>query len=264
MSIKKLITGIVGGAVGVILVLVLLVALLGNGGSDSVSTVNTDDVPQAQQVGIQNSALASTSDVSVAAATDSTSQTEQITEPAPIELSGTGQKATQKFQLEQGLSEFSMTYRGGGNFIVWLMDGETGLNIDLLANEIGSFNGSTAVGITADGDYILNVQADGPWTVSITQPRQSPTQSAPLTLQGTGKKASELFTLDYGLKTFEMNYRGADNFIVWLMDDQGNRVDLLANEIGSFDGSKAIGIPQTGTYLLNIESNGKWEISIKE
>jgi hypothetical protein len=192
----------------------------------------------------------------------SSSQTEQITEPEPIELSGTGQKATQTFQLEQGLSKFSANYSGSDNFIVWLMDAKTGQNIDLIANEIGSFNGSKAVGITSAGDYILNVQANGPWTINITQPRKSATESAPLTLQGSGNQASEFFTLNSGLRTFNLNYSGSDNFIVWLMDNQGNRVDLLANQIGNFDGSYAVGIPQTGTYLLNVESNGKWNVSI--
>ena len=204
-----------------------------------------------------------TPDVTPIPVPDSTSQTPQITEPAPIELSGTGQKATQKFQLEQGLSEFSMTYHGSDNFIVWLMDGNTGQNVELLANQIGSFSGSKAVGITSDGDYILNVQSNGPWTVTIKQPRQAATQSSPLTLQGTGQQVSEMFSLDEGLKTFDMTYHGSDNFIVWLMDGQGNRVDLLANQIGSFNGSKAVGIPQTGTYLLDITSNGKWEVSIE-
>ena len=76
----------------------------------------------------------------------------------------------QKFQLEQGLSEFSTTYRGFGNFIVWLIDGETGQNIDLITNQVGLSNSSKAVGITPAGDYILNVQSNGSWTATITRP----------------------------------------------------------------------------------------------
>ena len=52
-----------------------------------------------------------------------------------------------------------------------------------------------------------------------------------------------MFSLNEGLKTFTMKYDGSENFIVWMVDDQGNKVDLLANEIGSFDGSKAVRIP---------------------
>lgn len=241
-----------------VLVLIVIIGILGSGGNSTNQQVQSPaQTPTSTPTDEQTTDNTSTS------VSDSTSQTEQITEPEPIELSGTGQKATQKFQLEQGLSVFSTTYRGSDNFIVWLMDGETGQNIDLVANEIGSSNGSKAVGITSDGDYILNVQANGPWTVTITQPRKSAIQSAPLTLQGTGNKASEVFTLDSGLRTFYMDYRGSDNFIVWLMDDQGRQVDLLANQIGNFNGSKAVGIPQTGTYLLNIQANGKWKVSIE-
>lgn len=244
------------------LFLLIIVGILGSGGDSTNSQVQTP-AQKTTSTPTTTSTPVPTEDVTSTSVPDSTSQTEQITEPEPIELSGTGQKATQKFRLDQGLSEFSTTYRGSDNFIVYLMDGETGQNIDLIANEIGSSNSSKSVGITADGDYILNVEANGPWTVTITQPRKSATQSAPLTLQGTGNQASELFTLDNGLRMFNMDYHGSDNFIVFLMDDQGNRIDLLANQIGSFNGSKAVGISQTGTYLLNIEANGKWKVTIE-
>lgn len=243
--------------------LLVIIGILGSGGNKTNSQVQTSTQTPISAPATEEKTNNTSTSVVESSSADSSPQNEQITEPEPIELSGTGQKATQKFQLEQGLAEFSTNYRGSDNFIVYLMDGETGQNIDLIANEIGSSNGSKAVGITSDGDYILNVQANGPWTITITQPRKSATQSAPLTLQGTGNQASELFTLDNGLKTFNMDYRGSDNFIVFLMDDQGNQVDLLANQIGSFNGSKAVGIQQTGTYLLNIQANGKWKVSIE-
>jgi len=244
-----------------VLFLLIVVGILGSSSDNTNNQVQTPaKTPTSTPTTLTPEPIKENTSTSVP---ESTSQTEQITEPKPIELSGTGQKATQKFQLEQGLSEFSTTYHGSDNFIVWLMDGNTGQNIDLIANKIGSDNSTKAVGITSAGDYILNVQANGPWTVTITQPRKSATQSAPLTLQGTGNQASEFFTLENGLRTFNMDYHGSDNFIVWLMDDQGNHVDLLTNQIGTFNGSKAVGIPQTGTYLLNIQANGKWKVSIE-
>lgn len=60
-----------------------------------------------------------------------------------------------------------------------------------------------------------------------------------------------------------MSHDGSSNFIVWLMDDQGNKVELLANEIGSFDGSTAISITTPGTYLLDVDSDGNWKASIE-
>lgn len=184
-------------------------------------------------------------------------------EPETFDLSGSGPEATSTFKLEKGLSIFTMTYTGSSNFIVWLMDANTGQNVELLANAIGSFDGSRSVGVKSDGDYILNIQADGPWQVTVEQPRKTATQSVPLTLSGNGQKVSEIFYLENGLRRIEMKHDGSSNFIVWLIDDQGNKIDLLANEIGSFEGSKAIGITNPGTYMLDISADGNWEISIE-
>ena len=192
-----------------------------------------------------------------------TSQSEQVSEHEPIELTGNGPEATPVFRLQEGLSKFTMTHDGSSNFVVWLMDGESGQKIELLVNEIGSFDGSKAIGITSEGDYILDVTADGPWKVVIEQPRQAATQSTPLTLSGTGQKVSGMFYLENGLKRFQMKHDGSSNFAVWLMDNQGNKIELLANEIGNFNGSKAVGITESGTYLLDIQADGNWKISIE-
>lgn len=188
---------------------------------------------------------------------------ETITEPDPIELSGHGPEATQTFELEEGLSIFTMEHNGNSNFIIWLMDGTTGQNIDMLVNEIGSFDGSTAIGITSDDEYLLNIKADGSWTVTIEQPRQYTTESAPIVLRDRGQKATQMIYLDSGLTRFEMVHDGSSNFIVWLMDAEGNKIDLLVNEIGDFEGSKAVGIYGSGAYLLDVTADGDWEIKIE-
>jgi hypothetical protein len=181
--------------------------------------------------------------------------------PAPINLSGSGQQASQKFNLEQGLSIFTLSNSGDSNFSVWLMD-QNGNNIALLANTIGSFNGSMAVGIDTAGQYLLNVKSDGSWSVNITQPRPT---SAPATtsFSDNGQKATSLFYLSSGLHVFNLNNNGNGNFSAWLMDQDGNNVELLANTIGSFSGSKAVGIDSSGIYLLNVKSSGNWTISIQ-
>nr|QNO52629.1 hypothetical protein MBLPMMNE_00036 [Methanosarcinales archaeon ANME-1 ERB6] len=182
--------------------------------------------------------------------------------PEPIGLSGTGQEATSKFSLEKGLSIFRMTHDGDSNFAVWLLDDE-GDKVDLLVNEIGEFDGSKAVGIKNQGDYILDISADGGWTITIEQPRPTSAPSVPKTLKGKGQQASEVFYLDKGLARFEMTHSGDSNFAVWLLDDEGDKVDLLVNEIGEFDGSKAVSISKGGIYLLSISADGNWEISIE-
>jgi hypothetical protein len=37
---------------------------------------------------------------------------------------------------------------------------------------------------------------------------------------------------------------------------------LLANEIGAFDGSKAVRIPKDDIYLLQVDAAGPWTIQV--
>lgn len=97
-----------------------------------------------------------------------TTQSDTSASTQPITLSGTGQEATQSFHLNGGLTRFNMTYNGGHNFIIHLMNTVDGSTQEYLVNEIGNFNGSRAFNVPA-GDYILDVQASGPWKVIITQ-----------------------------------------------------------------------------------------------
>lgn len=180
----------------------------------------------------------------------------------PIQLSGSGQQASQKFTLGEGLSIFRMTHSGQGNFSIWLLD-SNGEKVELLVNVIGSFNGSKAVRVNTPGEYVLDVQASGGWTVKIEQPRPTTAPSVPKTLSGRGQQASEFITLNSGLKTFKMKHTGQGNFGIWLLDSSGEKVELLVNEIGSFDGSKAIGISTSGIYILDISADGEWSVSIE-
>ena len=155
-----------------------------------------------------------------------------------------------------------MKHDGDSNFIIWLLD-ETGDPIELLVNEIGGFDGSTAVGIQEAGNYLLDVNADGQWNVTIELPRNVQGQSPPQQIEGHGHAVSPFLALQDGLVRFEMTHDGDSNFIIWLLDDSGSRVDLLVNEIGQFDGSTALGI-DPGSYILDITADGNWKIGITQ
>ncbi|GAI15311.1 unnamed protein product, partial [marine sediment metagenome] len=78
------------------------------------------------------------------------------------------------------------------------------------------------------------------------------------------------FLLDEGLTIFTFNHDGSSNFIVELLSIEGSLADLLVNEIGSYEGSKAVGIqqgalfgPEPGIHLLNITADGNWSITIE-
>lgn len=172
-------------------------------------------------------------------------------EPEPITLSGVGQQATSPFDLEPGLAIFSLSHQGQANFIVDLLD-ESGAAVAPMGivNVIGPFEGSYAQQVT-EGQHILDVMADGPWTITIEQLR--PTE-APETrnFSGTSKTATEFFELSSGLHTVSLSHQGDANFIVDLLNRDGASVEPmgLVNEIGPFDGSTAITVPEDGVYLF--------------
>jgi len=85
-----------------------------------------------------------------------------------------------------------------------------------------------------------------------------------ISFSGYGEDTSPRFTLSEGLAIFAINNSGSGNFIVWLTDIHGIKVDRLVNDAGNFDGAKALGISIAGDYILDITSDGPWNVNITE
>lgn len=189
-------------------------------------------------------------------------------ELAPINLSGFNQAATTTFDLQSGLTIFRLTHQGSGHFSGTLLDqnGQRAYGMaSLLANVVGPFDGSKALQ-TKSGQHLIEVLADGPWTITIEQPRP---YSAPqiTNFQGNYQTATEFFQLSQGLKRFEMTHQGKGHFSVTLLKKEGSRLGgikgLLANKVGPFAGSKAVHIPREDVYLLQVNANGPWSVRVK-
>jgi hypothetical protein len=186
------------------------------------------------------------------------------TPPTGQQFTGHGQQVSPHFHLNKGLAVFQMTHNGASNFAIKLLDSQ-GHYVELLVNEIGAFQGGKAVGIETAGDYLLDISANGDWTVNVQQPNPAAaTLQAPQTFQGHGQQASPLVRLATGLATFRMTHNGESNFAITLLDGQGRYVELLANEIGAFDGSKAVRIDTSGPYILDIAADGDWTVSVQQ
>ena len=73
-----------------------------------------------------------------------------------------------------------------------------------------------------------------------------------------------MFNLNQGLAIFRMTHDGDGFFDFILLDNQGNQIEQLPFGIGAFDGSEAVGIDESGTYLLNINADGNWTVRIEQ
>lgn len=192
-----------------------------------------------------------------------------VVTPTPISMSGSGNQASQIFHLNRGLAVFSAqnsNCKYGLNFIIYLLD-NNGNKIDLIANAIGNGQSSAAINVKEPGDYLLDITSDGDWNVQVTQPNYSTAQAVPITLSGNGNQASQPFYLKSGLARFESsntNSKNKLNFIIYLLDKDGNKGSLIANDIGDGDSSKAISVYNSGVYLLDVTSDGDWQVKISQ
>jgi hypothetical protein len=228
--------------------------------SPSTETATTTQATETTKA--EESKEAVQTEETIATTTETTPETEPIELPS-YEFEGKGKSATDIFELESGLVTFKITHKGSSNFSITLMD-DAGEYVDLLVNVIGSHEGAKALGIKSSGKYICDIQADGNWTLKIEQPRPSTGDKPPLELSGKGQSISQFLELSSGLMKIEMKHKGESNFSVLLLDGNGDYIDLLANEIGNFEGTKAIGIDSSGIYIMSIEADGEWAINIEQ
>jgi PKD repeat protein len=188
-----------------------------------------------------------------------------VPEPDPITFSGSGDQATDFFTTDFRLLEVHLSHDGQSNFIVWLID-EEGNKEENFANKIGSYEASRYFNPKPGEKYLLEVQADGAWEIRIEQPRPDRGAPMPVNLSGVGDTAYKFLSYEEGLARFDMTFSGEWNFIVWLYSKDGTKVELLANEVGEYQGSTTARIPSDGIYALDIvasgsDSSGDWSIS---
>lgn len=89
--------------------------------------------------------------------------------PVPVAnpYSGHGNTAFKVRLAYSGLATFQITHNGQHYFGVVGYDQDGNYN-QLWANEIGIYSGQKAGNVSA-GDYYINVEADGDWTIQIIQ-----------------------------------------------------------------------------------------------
>ena len=92
------------------------------------------------------------------------------TQTTPLTFSGSGTQTTEKFRLEEGLRTIRVTKSPPSNsIIVIVLNGDTGKQFEYLGDLTDAGEVSKSFGVESDevGDYVLNVDTSGDWTVTI-------------------------------------------------------------------------------------------------
>lgn len=177
---------------------------------------------------------------------------------APIQLTGRGQ-STPHFTVTDGLSVFQASCGCSGNFIIEVLD-SSGNPVDIPVNVIGRYAGSFGEHFDA-GSYILKIDSDAAWTVTITQPRNASGAGLPKSYTEKGQQIVGPFAAGGAINIAAKN-TGSSNFIVAVIDQDGNKQDIPINEIGNYSGSTISSNLSNGPFYLDVDSNGSWTISV--
>ncbi len=201
--------------------------------------------------------------------------------------------ATDTFALEPGLAIARMTHQGEGSFVVNLLAVEQEDEADgapkkiefsgdqsggggtagaiNLANRAGLANISKAEHIPASGRFMLDVVADGPWTIELEQPRPS-SASETTSFSGEDVTATPFFWLPSGTKTLTMiSEGGGGDFDFSLLGENGKPEGFswLDEERGQDSSgrttiSSTVEVHEEGIYLFDVREEGLWTIQIAD
>lgn len=181
-------------------------------------------------------------------------EAERIAKLEALKINGSGDTATKKFKLEKGFVIVDATHQGSSNFAVKLLDANANM-IKLVVNEIGNYTGKKIYAVPT-GEYQYEVTASGPWTINMSQ--EIPAEVAPEgKVAGTGDSVV-FMNISKGAKTVAFTHDGSRNFVV-----KANDSVLLANEIGTYSGSKVQKVEDTSIYYFDITADGNWSMTFE-
>jgi hypothetical protein len=166
-----------------------------------------------------------------------------------------------------------------GLYLVQVEQNGTGLFLVEISNDdfyqqvirsSGNLHAIQAAGIPVGGLYWLNVTSSGTWDVTLARPDANVPPVPPLTLNGTGPDMSGYVNLAANATSFSLRNNGTGPFAVWLynesggfvFDPTGTYVQPLPNHFGPYNGTIDVAIPESGRYVVNVMSDGAWDVGI--
>jgi len=211
------------------------------------------DATTADTVVVTETVAAAEADVPDAAAEESGA-------PAPQKLTGSGMKVTSLNVARESPVVIKGTHRGESNFIVDVLGGDYP---DNAFNEIGNYSGATVLTGLSVGKHRVKVNADGPWTLTVTQP-DPPANPSGIPGAVTGKGSAVVWVrASADIEPIIVGrHRGESNFIVDLMTPDGSGEENLFNEIGDFTGETTTSIP-AGDYQMSVQTDDSWSMRFK-
>ncbi|QCW02091.1 cell surface glycoprotein [Natrinema pallidum] len=185
---------------------------------------------------------------------------EPLFDPEAERYEGSGRENLTDLSLDDGLTTVAFEHDGTADFVVMLGGDEEAV----LVNETGMVEGATAIATSA-GDYVLDITADGDWTLHVGQPRAPDAEihTPPVEASGTGPAVVGPVGIE-DTATVSGGHDGERNFIVmaYTEDDSGQFAgEEVFNEIGAVESDATVDHP--GTVWIDVQADGDWSLEVE-
>lgn len=185
-------------------------------------------------------------------------------DPARQKFSASGDTVTDSFTLDGGAMVLVYEHSGDSNFIVEVIDEETGKTVDVPINEIGEASGAAAIP-NDGGDYRLDITADGEWSVEVAVPIPEEDDIERLPVEASGSGSDVLGPVELGDRTIvSATHDGESNFVVRVLDElavDSLGSDILVNEVGEYDGESTT--QYDGVVWVVVQADGNWTLEME-
>jgi hypothetical protein len=125
-------------------------------------------------------------------------------------------------------------------------------DLDLVVNVIGPYQGTRPINFVLGEEVgLIEVQADGAWTVTARPLSAEETTASPASVTG-----DDVVVMDITSPSLDITHDGEANFIVlaWTAEER----ELLVNEIGPYDGTV---LTPTGPVVFDVQADGNWTLT---
>ena len=168
-------------------------------------------------------------------------------------FSGNGARSTQPFAVPNG---WEVQWNSQGDIFQVYLYTSQGELVNVVANQDKAGQGSSY--IAKGGNYYLQVNALGSWTITVVKSSGGQSTSGTVDFSGTGARTTRPFTMR-GPWTVYWNAKG-DIFQIYLYSGNGDLVDVSANQMQAGEGSSYVA--RGGTFYLEVNALGIWVIRV--
>jgi len=161
----------------------------------------------------------------------------------------------------------------GDDFVPFFADITSADLYQVLTRSTGSYNSSQAFSTVNAGVYTLRVVGFGDWTATIDHPDKDATASLPRAMNGMGDTTTSLIQLQQGNHTLKYNVVAPEGLGMsfynesgtLIFDPTGERLEglFIDDPCAPGMGTKEVFIPATGYYLIDIGTNGFWDLTLE-